>query len=122
MKSLIATVILLSLVLLLSVANALYVRHVIQETERLLKELPDIDSPDCAARAKEIEEYWARQEPLLGATVPYSLLDRVCEQVSLLGACAAEGDRDGVLHARTLLSDALEDVRRAEEFSLANLF
>lgn len=122
MKSLIATVLLLSLVLLLSVANILYVRHVIQEAERLLNDLPAIDSPDCVARAEEIEEYWARQEGLLGATVPYSLLDRVCEQASLLGACAQAGDRDGFLHARTLLLDALEDVARAEEFSLSNLF
>ena len=122
MKSLITTVLLLSLVLLLSVANTLYVRHVIQTTESLLESLPTIDSPDCAARAEEIGAYWARQENLLGATIPYSLLDRVCEQASLLGACAKAGDRDGFLHARTLLSDALEDVARAEEFSLSNLF
>ena len=122
MKSFVTTVVLLAIVLLLAITNACYVRHVIRGMQELLDGLPPADAPDCAARAREISDYWAEHERWLGVAIPYSLLDRVCEQASLLGACAEEGDRDGFLHARTLLSDALEDVFRTEEISLSNLF
>ena len=122
MKTLVATLLLLFAVLLLSVLNLFYVRHVGDEMTRLIESLPPIDDEACLAHTQRINTYWKEQEGILEMSIPYPLIDRVCEQASLLGACAKAGDRDGFLHARTLLSDALEDVARAEELSPSNLF
>ena len=121
MKSLGVTVLLLLCVLLLSFLNYAYVNTTISEMNDKMNELPDIATSTCAARAQEIDSYWRAKESILEMTIPYPLIDRVCEQISLLFACAEAGDVFGFYNARALLIDALEDLARAEQIGLRTL-
>ena len=122
MKSLIATVVLLSTVLLLTVLNFHYVNSTVEELQEMLETLPDVNAPHCVERAKEIEEYWERKQTVIDLTVSYPFIDRIGEQAALLVACASAKDLYGFESARTLLYDATKDLRRAEQFSVKNLF
>lgn len=121
MKSLIVTALLLLCVLTLAILNLFYVDDAITGMEERLEALPSIDAPECIAQAEELESYWAEKENILGISIAYPFIDRVCEQASLLVTCASVGDTYGYYSAKALLSDALEDLSRTERFSIANL-
>ena len=118
MKSLAATIFLLLCVLTLSVLNHVYVSSAVSGMEALLDSMPEINDATCRAHAEEIDAYWAKREEVLKMSIAYPLIDRVCEQASLLVACAEIGDVYGFYGARALLYDALEDLMRAERISL----
>ncbi len=122
MKSLIATVVLLSLVLILSVLNFVYVNTTADMLCDMLDTLPSMEDPSAQAAAQAIEEYWREKEGIIGLTVSYPFVDRISEEAARLGAAIQAKDLYGFESARTLLYDAAEDMRRAEQFSVKNLF
>lgn len=121
MKSLGFTVLLLLCVLLLSFLNYFYVNDAIKGMNDRMHTLPDIGNPNCAACVQEIDDYWRAKEVILEMTIPYPLIDRVCEQASLLCACVDAGDVFGFYNAKALLIDALEDIARSEHICLRTL-
>ena len=114
MKSLVASIGLLILALLLTVLNATYINKVTNALLEQLEALPEISSPTCVNRAQELEKAWADRMGRMRMTVSYSLLDAVSEQAALLRSCAMRGDVYGYYTARTMLEDALRDLRRTE--------
>ena len=121
MKSLGTTVLLLLCVLVLAFLNFHYVNDTIAEMKDQMSRLPDIGNKECAAYTKGIDEFWRSKEAILEITIPYPLIDRVCEQASLLCACVEGGDVYGFYNARALLLDALEDLSRSEQVCLRTL-
>ena len=121
MKSLIASLVLLILMLICVVWNYIYINEVFAEMNRLLDALPSVNSPDCEARAAAICDYWESRVDTVGLSVGYTVVDRVSEQAATLQACAACGDAYGFSTALALLRDALGDLRRLESFSIGNL-
>lgn len=121
MKSLTVSLILLILMLICVVWNYIYINEVFDEMNRLLDELPDVNSPDCRAHATAICDYWESRVDTVGLSVCYTTVDRVSEQAATLQACAARGDVYGFSTAVALLRDAIGDMRRLEDFSIGNL-
>ncbi len=121
MKSLIATLVLLLCVLTLSGINFYYVNTVVREMEERLDALPAVEDTECYARTEELCAYWAEKERAIEMTISYPFVDRICEQAALLSACASVGDVYGFYSAKALLYDALDDLARAEQFSLGSL-
>lgn len=121
MKSLAITVILLLCVLLLSCWNYFYVNNTLSEMGEKMNALPDVNDIDCIAYTKEIDDYWRSKEAILEMSIPYPLIDRVCEQASLLCACADAKDAYGFYSARALMLDALEDISRSECINIRTL-
>lgn len=122
MKSLIATVVLLSSVLILSVINFIYVNNTADDLCKMLDALPPFDDRALQAAAQEIEDYWKKKENIIGLTVSYPFVDRISEEAARLTVSVQAGDLYGFESARALLYDAAEDMRRAEQFSIGNLF
>jgi len=121
MKALAFSLILLVLMLFCVIGNYIYINEVSAQMDRLLEDLPRLDSPDCEARAAEICDYWASHVDTVGLSVCYTTVDRVSEQSAILQSCAAHGDVYGFFTALTLLRDAVGDMRRLEDFSIGNL-
>lgn len=121
MKSLIATSVLFILLIGTVATNFFFVNHVTDRMEQMVEVLPDIDSDGCVAAAQELQDYWESRRDLLGLSLGYNLIDRVCEQSALLLTCAEVRDVYGYHSARTLLLDAIDDARRTENFSIGNL-
>ena len=121
MKILIASAILFALMLCGIAINAIYINKVATRLQNALEELPDIDDPDCAEKARELLAYWEKHEPFVGLSVSFAVVDKLSEQAILLANCAECGDVFGFRSARSLLGDCIEDVRRLEQFTVANL-
>ncbi len=103
------------------VLNAIYINKVTTHLQTALDELPDILSPDCRERAQELLKYWEKHEPYVCLSVSFTMIDRLTEQAILLSSCAECGDVYGFQSALSLLKDCVRDVRRLEQFSVANL-
>lgn len=101
--------------------NGLFVRSVTADLYARLDQLPDWDSADCPALAREIVEAWERQSPWIELSVSYAVADRVSEQAAALSAAATAGDAFGFRTALALLRDALGDMQRLERFSFGNI-
>ena len=121
MKSLIATLILLISLLACITVNFFFINHVTDHMEKMIQSLPPVDSPSCVEASRNICDYWEQRTDWIKLSVGYNIIDRVCEQSALLASCAEAQDLYGYHSARTLLLDAIGDVRRAERFSIGNL-
>ena len=121
MKILIVSTLLFALMLGGIVFNAIYINKVTTRLQNALEELPDISSPDCTKQAREVLAYWEKHEPYVGLSVSFTMIDRLTEQAILLAACAECEDVFGFQSALALLRDCVQDVRRLEQFSIANL-
>lgn len=114
MKSLAVAICLLIPALLLTAANAIYINKVVDTLLEQLDVLPEFGAPDCITRAEEVKSFWEDHVGWIRLTVGYPILDAVSEQAALLHSCAMWEDVYGYHAARTLLRDALEDLRRLE--------
>ena len=112
------------LVLLIAgvVWNYIYINDVFTTMNASLDAIPDLSDENCEDACLRLREQWKKHTDRVGLSVCFGVLDRVSEQVELLSSCAACGDRYGFESARTLLRDALEDMRRLERISIGNLF
>lgn len=121
MKSFYISLILLALLAVGIVWNCIYINDVFSSMNALLDAVPDLTDPNCTAACNRLAEKWEKHTDTVCLSVCFSVLDRVSEEVDLLCASAACGDRYGFEAARAMLRDALEDMRRLEEFSIGNL-
>jgi hypothetical protein len=101
--------------------NAIYINKVTTRLQTALNELPDVSSPNCRERTQELLKYWEKHEPYVGLSVSFTMIDRLTEQAILLSSCAECGDIYGFRSALSLMKDCIRDVRRLEQFSVANL-
>ncbi|MBQ8345780.1 MAG: hypothetical protein IJY42_05910 [Clostridia bacterium] len=121
MKSLIATVLLLVLMLGAVVGNFFYINITADTASALLGQLPRSLQKDCVPKAEELLQFWESHAHTVTLSVGYTLADRVTEQAKLLLSAAECGDLYGYQTALTLLEDAISDMRRLEQFSIENL-
>ena len=121
MKSLVATLILFVVLLCSVIANFFFINHVADTMEHMIEGLPPVTAETCVNSAQEIQTYWNDRINLISLSVGYNIIDRVCEQLALLVACAEIQDLYGYQSARALLLDAIEDARRTERFSIGNI-
>ena len=122
MKSMITTTVLLVTLILTVTFNFFYINSITEQMEKMIFSMPEIGTEECVAAAREIQQYLESKEAVIGLSVCFATLDRACEQTVLLVSCSEARDVYGFQSARALLLDALDDMRRAEQFSIENLF
>ena len=122
MKSMIATMILLVAMVASLTVNFFFINQVTDRMEEMISALPEIGTEECVAAAHKIRRYLESKENLISLSVGYETLECACEQTVLLISCSEANDVYGFQNARALLLDAIKDIRRAEQFSIGNLF
>lgn len=114
MKSFLAAVILLALMLGGIIFNSIYINNVVSGIETRLDALPDLGEPGCEDQTAGIVQAWEKEVGWVSLSVSFPVFDRVSEQVALLHAAAVCGDLYGYRAAIALLYDAVDDMRRLE--------
>lgn len=122
MKSLITTVILLILMLSVTVINFLFINQTADEMVDRIDALPAFGEAQSVPAAESLLRFWESRSATVTLSVGYTTADRVTEQAKLLLGAARIKDLYGYETALTLLTDAIEDMRRLEQFSIENLF
>ena len=122
MRSLIATIVLCCVMILAATANFIYVNNLADAMIEIADAMPEINEPMCSQKADELCQKWEKHSPIIGLTVGFSTVDKLSEHCQKLRSCAEVGDVYGYYDTLTLLHDAIEDVRRLEQFSVSNLF
>lgn len=121
MKAFAVAVILLAVMLTGTVGNYWYINTLGDRLEAALEEIPAIDEAGCTDRIEAFLAMWEDHSATVGLSVAFPTVDRLSEQAQTLLACAQVGDAFGFAVARELLRDAIDDMRRLETFSIANL-
>lgn len=121
MKTGIFVLLLLLATLLCVLCNALYINKVALEMENRLSDLSAPPAEDAKEEIDMLQAYWKRQTPYLSLSVGFPLLDRIGEQLRLLGVYAENGDVFGYTEALTVLRDCMRDLCRLEQCSVENL-
>ena len=122
MRSLIATILLLVLMLFGAAANFIYVNRVADEMVELIDTIPDVGEPLCVEKIDALCKKWEKNAPIVGLTVGFLTVDKLSEHCQTLLSCAEVGDVYGYYSNLSLLKDSIDDVRRLEKFSIENLF
>ena len=122
MRSLIATILLLVLMLLGAAANFIYVNRVADEMVELIDTIPDVGEPLCVEKIDALCKKWEKNAPIVGLTVGFLTVDKLSEHCQTLLSCAKVGDVYGYYSTLSLLKDSIDDVRRLEQFEIENLF
>ena len=121
MKSLIILLILAACLLSGTVGNYIYINEVSERLSAMIEALPASDDPMCGAMISELIDYWEEQRTAVCLSVSFTVADRISEQAAVLAACCFCGDRFGYYATLALLCDAVDDMRRLEQFSVENL-
>ena len=121
MKSLILLLLLIACLLCGTVCNAIYINDVSDRLLLAIDNLPPPENGDCSKQIGELLVFWESKIGTVCLSVSYTIADRISEHAKVLFACAACGDRFGFYSALALLRDAVEDMRRLEQFSIGNL-
>ena len=120
MKAFWISLILFALLLMATAGNALYIRRV---TDRIYAITESLSIPEARADSlAELETLWKKQEPWIGLTVGFRELDHFGELIVQLRWAQDTQNEAELLRYRALLRDAIKELRRAEEFSVENLF
>lgn len=122
MRSLIATILLLSVMLLGAAVNFIYVNRVADDLTEMANALPSPDESACVEKITALYEKWEKNAPFVGLSVGFLTVDKLSEHCQTLRSCAEVGDVYGYYTALALLKDSIDDVRRLEQFSVENLF
>ena len=122
MRSLIATIVLFSIMLLGATANFIYVNEIANALDEFINAIPNIGEPLCVEKTDELCKKWEKNAPIIGLSVGFLTVDKLSEHCQTLRSCATVGDVYGYYSALTLLRDSIDDVRRLEQFSVSNLF
>lgn len=122
MRSLIATVVLMSLMLLATAVNFIYVNAVAKKLEEMVDKLPENVNEANIDEIQQLSVEWEKHAPFVGLTVGFLTIDKLTEQTLTLLACAESGDVFGYHTALAILKDAIDDMHRLEQFSVENLF
>ena len=121
MKSFIATLVLLGVMLGGILVNCIYINNVANDMLEAAEELRFLEGEESVLRAVALLEYWQGKVGLVDLSVNYLLIERVNQNLALVVTCAKAEDRFGYLSALSLLIDAIEDMRRLEELSLGGI-
>ena len=121
MKAFAVSVILLLVLLLGILGNYWYINTLGDRMEATLETIPDIGEDGCAEAVESFLALWETHAATVGLSVAFPTVDRLSEQAQTLLVCAKTGDTFGFAVARGLLRDAIDDMRRLEAFSIANL-
>ena len=122
MKGCVLAAVILLLVVIGVICNALYIRHTSDQLLEWVEALPEIPTPQETPRAiGEIRAELEKKTPLLGITVPYSIIDRVSEALINLEACARIDDRLQYAETLALLRDLVEEIGRTEKITVKNI-
>lgn len=90
-------------------ANSIYVGRV---TEHLLSEADAVSQENFdTERIVHIEEYWSSRKKIIALSTPYRKLDKVDEALISLRCSVESGSADDVLLYRSLLIDALTELK-----------
>ena len=92
MKSLIATIILCSIMILAATANFIYVNNLADAMIEITDAIPSIDEPMCVQKASELYQIWKKHSPIIGLSVGFTTVDKLSEHCQTLLSCAEVGD------------------------------
>ena len=112
----------LILILVSVMINGFYVRNTSEELLAAAENLPSIPDPVTTPTAiQEMRKLLERNEPILGITVPYSIINGVSEALIRLEACALMGDNMQYAEIRALFGDLIRELARNEKLLLQNI-
>ncbi len=119
MKTFFASLIVFFLLIAIIVANYFYVNHTASVLSDMLEALPDCENAE--AQTEALLAYWSREEGCLGLSIPFEELQQAANVFLELHHAAREKDRYEFEKYRLLAENAVDDLRRLEEFKINNL-
>jgi len=116
MKSFVLTVILFCLLISVIVINSLYTKNIANEIE---KKITDLDfEEEITDELNEIQEYWEKQEKIVGISVGFKEIDKTCELIISLKTYYQYQNKQEFERVKLLLLDVIEEITRLEKFNL----
>ncbi len=109
------------LLLLIIVANAVYIRNVGKNLISMLDKMPT-DAVNGTTDAAKIRAYWEKALPIVNISVGYCETDRFEEALISLELYAQDGNNQEYHQAIELAKNASKDLMRLEYLSAMNIF
>ena len=117
MKAVIFSAILFTILIILIVANSIYIHKVCDTMLNLLSSL----EPSDVNGVEELCSIWKRHRTLFSVSVHDSRVERIDELTEKLKSAAAKSDGAEFEENVTLLSQALEELKEFEELSFEGI-
>ena len=119
MKELTVSLILLAVVIILVIANALYVNSTLEQLGELTEKAFNERSEESVS---ELIGFWEKHKPLVGLSASLREIDSVTENMLNLQTSFKESNEVIAEQSYSLLRNALDDIRRYEKISIINVF
>ena len=120
MKAFWASVILFGVMLFCIAGNAAYIHGCTNEIHTLVSELDDPSGRQVTLA--RLDELWKKQQRILTLSVGYEKINRLTEMLDCLWWAHSVKDEAEFELYRILLTDAIDEIERADILSGENLF
>lgn len=105
------------ILILLVVANGIYISNVTKELEEMAKEL----TPDDISEIVEFSDFWKKNEGLICFAVSHNDVDELNIAVEVLIEKAKNGESDGFYEYKARLLNSIVEIRNKERLHIHNI-
>lgn len=121
MKAFIASIILLSVVIVGVWINSLYIRSTAEEMKSLALAVCEAEDGREDSLSK-LNSYWEKHKKTVCLSVSFRDVDEITEYVIRLSCAVQIGDNEDIWRCYNLLKNSLDDVARYEKIYFSTIF
>ena len=122
MKGFYITLVLFAALIICGVLNFLFVNNVHAEMNVITAEISRTPCPENKEKIQSLSDYWEKANPKLSFSVSYITIDTVTNLIDAVKVYNAVGDENQLIYNIELLINAIDNIKRLENFSVKNIF
>ena len=122
MKGFYITLALFSALIICGILNFLFVNNVHNEMNEMVAEISRAPCAENEERIQNLSDYWEKTNTKLSFSVSYTAIDTVTNLIDSIKLYNDVGDSKQLAYSIELLINAIDNIKRLENFSVKNIF
>ena len=121
MKGFFITLILFSILVAGGILNFFFIHGICNEMNQMISEISDTPSKENEEKIIKVHEHWEKSEKKVSISVSYITIDEIGKLIDAIDVYNRLSDKEQLSYYIALLKNAVENVRRLEQFSVKSI-
>ena len=122
MRDFIISIILFSILLALIIVNSLYINNEIKLLNEAVKDVPEIDSPECQNSINHLRDEWQRFKKIARLSLNYAEINRMDCLIEEMNCHLRTKNVNDFENSKVMILNLLGEIVRLEEISIDGIF
>ena len=122
MRDFIISIILFSILLALIIGNSLYINNEIKLLNEAVKDVPEIDSPECQNSINHLRDEWQSFKKIARLSLNYAEINRMDCLIEEMNCHLRTKNVNDFENSKVMILNLLGEIVRLEEISIDGIF